>query len=133
MPAKLAIGSVLLSVSLAARLAPTPSTSNVIITPGPSIELLRKQNNARDIGWLLWSGTWGFESCQEGGTYYETASQWRCCPTGSDGCASTDIPIGCVDGNLIYPNTGTDVSDSLATWPWYASAVKDGLGKADIQ
>jgi hypothetical protein len=127
---ELAIGSMLISGSLAA-LAPTPSTVDATITPGPSIELLRKQNNARDIGWLLWSGTWGFESCQEGGTYYEIASQWRCCPTGSDGCATTDIPIGCISGSLIYPNTGTG-SDSVVTWPWYAAEFNKDMIKVNI-
>ena len=130
--AELAIGSALFAGSLAARLGPTPSTPDATITPGPSIELMRKQNNAKDIGWLLWSGTWGFESCQEGGTYYETASQWGCCTTASDGCASTDIPIGCISGSLIYPYSGTELSDSVITWPWYAAAVKSGLKKANI-
>jgi hypothetical protein len=117
--AELAIGSALLLGSFAAHIAPTPSTSDATITPGPQIELLKKQNNARDIGWLLWSGTWGFESCELGGTYYETASQWRCCGTTMNGCASTDIPIGCIDGSLIYPYTGTELSGTEITWAWY--------------
>jgi hypothetical protein len=132
--AQLAIGSALLSGSLAARFAPTPSwISDATITPGPRIELLKKQNNARDLGWLLFSGNWEFESCQEGGTYYETASQWGCCATGDNGCAATDLPIGCVDGSLIYPKTGTDISEREATYAWYAPAIQYGLNKADLQ
>lgn len=114
----LVVSSALFASSLATGLVPTPSTSDATITPGPQIELLRKQNNDRYIGWVSWNGEWASESCNLGGTYYQTGEHWRCCATTADGCAQTDIPIGCISGSLIYPVTGSSLSSSLVTWPW---------------
>jgi hypothetical protein len=131
--AELAIGSALFAGSLAARLAPTSLTPDATITPGPKVELLRKQNDARDLGWLSWDGTWAIESCQEGGTYYQAGSQWACCSTASDGCSSSDLPIGCISGSLIYPYDGTEISGTPTTFAWYAAKIRIDLSKADIQ
>ena len=133
--AAIAIGLALLSGSLAINVAPTRSTTDATITPSPQIELLRRQNDARDIGWLLWSSTWQFESCQSGATYFETSSDWRCCPTSIDGCASTDIPVSCVSGSLVYPYTGTG-SASEITYAWYVSMFTEeniGSNVTDLQ
>ncbi|KAH7359557.1 hypothetical protein BKA66DRAFT_230658 [Pyrenochaeta sp. MPI-SDFR-AT-0127] len=111
------IGSALFSGSLAAGLAPTRSTSDATITPGPQLELLRKQNDNRYIGWVSWNGLWSSEQCDVGGTYYQTSDFWRCCATTANGCARGDIPIGCISGSLIYPATGSSLSSSLVTWP----------------
>lgn len=65
--AHLAIGSALLATSLAALVvSPVVSTSDALITPGPNIELLRKQNNLQYIGWLEYSGYWSSETCDVG-------------------------------------------------------------------
>ncbi|KAF1830028.1 hypothetical protein BDW02DRAFT_573406 [Decorospora gaudefroyi] len=111
-----AMVSALLSGSLAAGIAPTPSTPDPTITEGPHIELLRRQNDARDIGWLEYDGSYSFRQCNTDGTYYETGSVWRCCHTTNAGCAETNIPIACVSGSLIYPYSGTVRSGSEITW-----------------
>lgn len=116
--ARVAISSVLVASGIAAELAPTPVVVESAITPGPQVEfeLFRKQNNLQYIGWRQWSGIWTTRTCNLGGTYYATSSYWRCCGTELNGCPSTQIPTGCVDGSLIYPvvptgtNTATDTT-----------------------
>ncbi|KAF1843321.1 uncharacterized protein K460DRAFT_368220 [Cucurbitaria berberidis CBS 394.84] len=115
---RLVIGSALFSGSLAVGIAPTPSTSDATITPAPHIELLRKQNDARYMGWVMQNGLWSARQCELGGTYYQNADYWRCCATTLNGCAATRIPIGCISGGLIYPApTGVSQSASLVTRP----------------
>jgi hypothetical protein len=65
---QLTIGSVLVSSSFAALLSSSPSVSTLaaLITPGPQIELLKRQNDARYIGWLSTSGAWESEMCDQG-------------------------------------------------------------------
>ncbi|CAO2652781.1 Nn.00g021920.m01.CDS01 [Neocucurbitaria sp. VM-36] len=113
---QLVIGSAIFSGGLAAGLAPTPSTSDATITPGPQLELLRKQDDARYMGWWYWNGEWTTRECDLGGTYYQSSDFWRCCATTADGCAATDIPVGCISGSLIYSVTGSSLSSSLETW-----------------
>jgi hypothetical protein len=68
MLAQLSIGSALVSSSLAALLSSSPSasTSGALITPGPQIELLKKQNDLQYIGYVEYSGTWTSELCDPG-------------------------------------------------------------------
>jgi hypothetical protein len=68
MLAQLIIGSALVSSSLAALLSTSPSVSTLgaLITPGPQIELLKKQNDLQYIGYLEYSGLWTSELCDLG-------------------------------------------------------------------
>jgi hypothetical protein len=68
MLASVAFGAVLVSSSYAATLVASPvaSTSDALITPGPQIELLRKQNDISYMGWISYNGTWSTEVCDPG-------------------------------------------------------------------
>lgn len=115
------ISAVFTSATLAALLAPTPSTLDPTITPAPRIpiELLRKQNNDRFIGWLSVDGEWTTRTCEIGGTYYQSGEYWRCCATTLAGC---NVPIGCVAGSVVYSfESGTQ---SLGTYAWYVTRVE---------
>ncbi|KAH7062848.1 hypothetical protein BKA63DRAFT_187560 [Paraphoma chrysanthemicola] len=113
----LAIGSVLVYSSLAALQASQDVTPpDAIITPGPNIELLRKQNNDQYIGWVQYSGFWSSQTCDFGNTYYAANGQWACCSTTRAGCAN--MPINCVSGSMIYSVTaspGTTLTNSRVT------------------
>ncbi|UPX20720.1 uncharacterized protein EKO05_0010945 [Ascochyta rabiei] len=98
------IGSALFSRSLAAILTPSAAASDPTITPGPEIELLRKQNDDRYMGWLSYDGVWSTQRCDAGATYFQTGGHWRCCATTAAGC---DIPQACVNGNLVYSISST--------------------------
>lgn len=117
------------SLSLAEVLAPSPAISDPTITPAPNVpvELLRKQNNDRFMGWVKISGTWTSRTCDIGGTYYQSGSNWRCCATTVAGCQG---PVGCVSGSLVY--SVTTGSQSRATYAWYGELYKDE-SKADIE
>jgi hypothetical protein len=67
MLARLAIGSVLASSSFAALLPTSPADSapDALITPGPQIELLRKQNDLQYVGWVS-DVSWSAETCGTG-------------------------------------------------------------------
>lgn len=105
------VGSALFTRSLAAILTPSASTSDPTITPGPQIELLRKQNDDRYMGWVSYDGVWSTQECESGATYFQSSGHWRCCATTIAGC---DIPQACVNGNLIY-----SISSTSLTIPWY--------------
>ena len=113
----LSIIGLLSSFSLAELLTATSAAPDSIVTKAPDIpiELLRKQNNDRYMGWVQISGTWLSRSCDLGGTYFESGDYWRCCATTNDGC---NAPIGCITGSLIYSvrNSGTI---SYITEAWY--------------
>lgn len=67
--AYLLIGTALVSSCGAALLASSPivSTSDALITPGPQIELLKKQNDQRYMGWVADSkGAWSTDICDLG-------------------------------------------------------------------
>ncbi|KAH8709986.1 hypothetical protein GQ44DRAFT_763285 [Phaeosphaeriaceae sp. PMI808] len=106
MLAHLSIGSALVLSSLAS-LVPTPAAeeSEALITPGPQIELLKKQNDLQYIGWVQFSSIWSTEKCDPGNTYYQAGGQWACCTTTRAGCLN--MPINCVNGNMIYRATAT--------------------------
>lgn len=99
------VSSALFTRSLAAILAPSASASDPTITPGPQIELLRKQNNDQYMGWVEYQGEWTTQDCDAGATYFQSANHWRCCGTTAAGCAS--VPQACANGNLIYSESGT--------------------------
>ncbi|KAF2261543.1 hypothetical protein CC78DRAFT_349930 [Lojkania enalia] len=95
-----------------ANVLPSPSISDPTITPppqSPNIELLRKQNDNRFMGWISYSfWGWSSERCNLGGTLYQSGDYWRCCATTDDGC---NVPLGCVGGSLVYSiTTGTEPS-----------------------
>lgn len=117
MYAKALVGSALLVPSLAAIVTPSAARLDPTITPGPNIELVKKQNNARFMGWVEQSGVWTSQECESGVTYFQTAGHWRCCGTSSAGC---DIPTACVNGNLIYPFS-TLGSSTDVTLAWYVA------------
>ncbi|KAF9693921.1 hypothetical protein EKO04_007981 [Ascochyta lentis] len=94
------VGLTLFVCSLAAILTPSDPT----ITPGPQIDLLRKQNDDRYMGWLSYDGAWSTQRCDAGATYFQSGGHWRCCATTAAGC---DIPQACVNGNLIYSISST--------------------------
>lgn len=124
MIAQLVLSLALTSGSTAALLSPTASAADPTITPGPQIELFRKQNNDGYIGWVSWQGEWSSEQCDPGLTYFQTSSYWQCCYTSENGCAATEIATGCISGNLIFPPTGTGASATPETWPWYVSILR---------
>lgn len=68
MLASVALGAALVSSSYAATFVASPvvSTSDALITPGPQIELLRKQNDISYMGWVSFNGTWSTEVCDPG-------------------------------------------------------------------
>jgi hypothetical protein len=69
MLASLAFGAALVSGSLAAlpTASPVTSASDSLITPGPpQIELLRRQNDIRYMGWIAYNDTWTSEICDLG-------------------------------------------------------------------
>jgi hypothetical protein len=117
MYAKVLIGSALLVPSLAAIVTPSASHLDPTITPGPNIELFRKQNNDRYMGWVSISGIWSSQQCESGATYFQSGGHWRCCAATSAGC---DIPQACVNGNLIYGISTLGSSTSL-TFAWYVT------------
>lgn len=110
MYAKVLIGLALLVPSLAAVVTPSASHLDPTITPGPNIELFRKQNNDRYMGWVSNSGTWLTQQCEPGVTYFQSGGHWRCCATTSAGC---DIPQACVNGNLIFDFSTLGIRTSL--------------------
>src|SRR5690242_295215 len=109
MHAKAIAASALLSGSLASIVTPSASSSDPTITPGPNIELLRKQNNDRYMGWVAISGVWSSQQCESGATYFQSGGHWRCCATTAAGC---DVPQACVNGNLIYDGAVIGASTS---------------------
>ncbi|KAH7382536.1 hypothetical protein DE146DRAFT_636700 [Phaeosphaeria sp. MPI-PUGE-AT-0046c] len=117
----LALGSALVSGSLAALLPASPvvSGSNAVITPGPNFELLRKQNDIRYMGWVSYSEGWTSEICDVGNTYYQGGGQWACCTTTKAGCQN--LPVSCFNGDLIYRATASSgsglISNSFITRP----------------
>jgi hypothetical protein len=122
MHAKLLVGSALFTRTFAAIVTPSASTADATITPGPQIELLRKQNDDRFMGWVSYEGIgWSSERCVAGATYYQTDNHWRCCAATVAGC---DIPQACVNGNLIY-----SISSTALTIPWCVllQAALEGL------
>lgn len=105
-----------------ANVQPTPSTSDPTITPAPAvpIELLRKQNGNRFMGWIEYDGEWTTRQCDIGGTLYQSGDYWRCCATT---IASCNVPVGCISGSLIYSfSTGTV---DRGTYAWYVCALYD--------
>jgi hypothetical protein len=59
-----------------------------------------------------------------GNTYYQAGQQWACCSTTRAGCAN--MPIGCVNGNMIYSVTatgGSSLTNSLVTRAWYVETT----------
>ncbi|KAH7121175.1 hypothetical protein B0J11DRAFT_59100 [Dendryphion nanum] len=95
------------TVAANALLQPSPAVSDPTITPAPqiSVELLRKQNNNRFMGWVSYSTGWSSRQCDIGGTLYQSGDYWRCCATS---VASCNVPVGCISGSLIYSfATGT--------------------------
>jgi hypothetical protein len=69
MLANLILGTALASSSVAALLVASPivSTSDALITPGPQMELLKRQNDQRYMGWVADSkGAWSTEICDLG-------------------------------------------------------------------
>jgi hypothetical protein len=143
MLASLAFGAVLVSGSLAAVPTASPATSalEAVITQGPShIELMRRQNDVRYMGWIAYNNTWTSEICEagmsslhahleqqrltliSGNTYFQnfqTPGQWACCATTKAGCSN--LPIGCLNGNLLYRNlaTASSATNSVFTRAWY--------------
>jgi hypothetical protein len=110
------------SLGLASNLlAASPATLDPTITPAPdiSLELLRRQNNVRFIGWVSFSGEWLSRTCDLGGTYYQSGDYWRCCATTLDGC---NVPVGCAAGSLIYSIT-TSGTSKLTSVDWYVDAA----------
>ncbi|KAF2824340.1 hypothetical protein CC86DRAFT_54317 [Ophiobolus disseminans] len=112
----LALGSALLSGSYATLVAPSQSAPAVdaLITPGPQVELLKKQNNAAHIGWISFGGQWSSQTCDPGNTYYQAGGQWGCCSTGAAGCR---IAIGCFNGNMIFQASSTARANSTGVAP----------------
>ena len=113
--AKAFIGSAIFVSSLGSTVTPSASYLDPTITPGPSIELFRKQNDDRFMGWVSISGTWLSQQCDLGVTYFQSGGYWRCCGSASAGC---EIPKACVNGNLIYPLTTLETSTDV-TLAWY--------------
>jgi hypothetical protein len=62
-----AIGSALVSGSFAALVPASPvvSTSDALITPGPRMELVRKQNDVQYVGWVS-DVSWSVDTCGTG-------------------------------------------------------------------
>jgi LPXTG-motif cell wall-anchored protein len=121
MLAQLVVSSALFSSSFAALLQPSPSApaADAVITPGPQIELLRKQNDLQYMGWIFSSGTLTTDKCDPGHTYYQASGQWGCCSTAKAGCLS-NIAIGCANGNMIFRVTATgstSLTNTLTTRP----------------
>ena len=100
MYSQLLIGLLLCSNSLAALIKPTPSTPDATITPAPHVELFRKQNDVRYIGWYtnLVQGNWSTHTCATG-TYFQKNNNWGCCGTNPEGCG---ISRTCVGSTLVY-------------------------------
>ncbi|KAF1913315.1 hypothetical protein BDU57DRAFT_351297 [Ampelomyces quisqualis] len=122
----LALGTALIPSSYAGAMVASPivSTSDALITPGPQIELLRKQNDISYMGWVSYNGTWSTEICDPGNTYYQADGQWACCATTKAGC--TNLAVGCQDGNMLYRNTASgslsgSLSSRACTAIWTAS------------
>ncbi|KAH6611919.1 hypothetical protein C7974DRAFT_87396 [Boeremia exigua] len=113
MHSKALVASALFSSSLASIVTPSVSAADPTITPGPNIELLRKQNDARFMGWVSISGVWTSQQCELGASLYQSGGHWRCCATTAAGC---DIPQACVNGNLIFDGALLGSSTSL-TFP----------------
>ncbi|KAF2731662.1 hypothetical protein EJ04DRAFT_578958 [Polyplosphaeria fusca] len=84
-------------------------TADPTITQAPNVplELLRKQNNNRFMGWLSYRGTWSSVQCEYGGTLYQNGEYWGCCTTAA---ASCNRPIGCLSGSLVYTFTSGTIS-----------------------
>jgi hypothetical protein len=126
----LILGASLISQGLAAVVAHSPSDSATPahITPGPQVELLRKQNNDRFMGYVeLTPNTWTSLTCASGNTVYQTGDYWACCATTRTGCLPQSMPIACVAGNMVFraATTGSvSLTNSLVTKPWYVSIAK---------
>lgn len=123
--ARVALGSALISSSLAIAVAPSAvqPDSEALITPAPQVELLKRQNNDRFMGWIQYtSDFWSSQTCATGNTYYQSGDYWACCATSRAGCLN--MPIGCVSGNMIFraSATATSQSASVVTLPWYVSS-----------
>ncbi|KAF2684374.1 hypothetical protein K458DRAFT_388841 [Lentithecium fluviatile CBS 122367] len=108
-PFFLARSALFSSLGLAKVFTATPAITDPTITPAPEIpiELLKKQNNDRFIGWMSYSGIWTSRTCDLGGTYFQSGDYWRCCATSLAGC---DVPLGCVAGSLVYSISTTRTS-----------------------
>lgn len=122
-PSLAVIGSALLVASSAELLAPSSSTSDPTITPAPEvpIELFKKQNDDRFMGWISVSGSYTSRRCDLGGTYYQSGDFWRCCATTVAGC---NVPIGCVGGSLVYSFAdATGTQPTIGTYAWYVYNV----------
>ncbi|KAH5142113.1 hypothetical protein HBH70_081440 [Parastagonospora nodorum] len=111
--------SALISSSIAALLpSAVEPASDALITPGPQIELVRRQNDQRYMGWVAdEAGAWSTEICDLGNKYYQDASRWGCCATTRSDCGA-NLAVGCVNGNMIYRATASgseSLSNSLIT------------------
>lgn len=90
------------------------------MTPAPVVELLKKQNDNRFLGYLSYLGGYTSENCDVGGTYYQHGGYAGCCTTTGAAC---NFPIGCVSGSLVYTYTtgtvtgGTYACSALYTEP----------------
>lgn len=106
------------SLAAAVMLAASASVSDPIITPRPDPKLLRKQNDARYVGWVYdpFSSKWTTEECPSDATYFQSGRHWACCPTEIAGCSQ--FRQGCVSGSMIYNGALNGVSTSI-TRAWY--------------
>ena len=100
-------------------LSRTSQFADPTITEAPQIdlELLRRQNSDRFIGWLQDSNSWDSRQCVTGLTYFQSNTRWACCTTTSTGCDLRTLPIGCITGSLIYSlisATGTQQRTTIA-------------------
>ena len=102
----------------------TPSSADPTITSAPrvNIELLRRQNDQRFMGWLsLSDGDYSSADCASGATLSQAGDYWRCCLTAAEGC---DMPVSCRSGSLIYSfaSTGTLQRGTYACTDIYTGA-----------
>ncbi|PVI04534.1 hypothetical protein DM02DRAFT_725695 [Periconia macrospinosa] len=112
------------SFSFARLLTPTPAVSDPTITPAPEVpmELFRKQNDNRFVGWVSLFGSWTARTCNIGYTYYQAGSVWRCCSTAYPGC---NVPVACVSGSLIFRISTSGTQTSTLTTIGCTSGVTD--------
>lgn len=109
--------ALLTSCNAKAVLQPSSSTPDATITPGPQVELLRKQDGNRFIGWYMpvSESTYTSQSCGAGETMRQRPDTWACCFDDGDDC---NPAIDCNDGTITYTITGGSASGSSYSHIW---------------
>ncbi|KAH7092545.1 hypothetical protein FB567DRAFT_240063 [Paraphoma chrysanthemicola] len=73
--------------------------------------LPKRQNDARFIGYVSFSGSWYSEQCNAGLTWYQDSKYAQCCPATAKSCYA---PTACVSGSLIYPYSDQSRTTTIA-------------------